>query len=308
LFCSTIIPTIGRKTLSRAVESIFDQDFSSGNFELIVVNDSGEALPDSSWQKSRNLKIINTSRRERSVARNAGASIAKGKYLHFLDDDDWLAPGALQAFWELSRSSAAKWLYGVSQLVDRNDQPIVQLQHGLNGNCFVQVMAGEWIPLQSSLIEAETFFSVGGFNQRITGPEDIDLLRRISLIADIAETPRLVAYISWGEDGSTTDYDRHPQESRWARELILESPCVKKRMKSSANSNFWRGRIVRVYITSLFWNLLHKRLLTAGGRMGSVIAGFANAGAGISTADFWRALFNPYQSTTFKSGYQREGL
>lgn len=308
MFCSTIIPTVNRRTLSRAVESVLNQDFHAGDFEVIVVNDSGEALLDSNWQKSRNLKIINTHCRERSVARNTGASIAKGRYLHFLDDDDWLAPYALQHFWELSQSSKAKLFYGITQLVDRNDQPLIQLQHGLNGNCFVQAMAGEWIPLQSSLIEAETFFSVGGFNQRITGPEDIDLLRRISLIAEIAETPQLVAYISWGEEGSTTDYKNHPQESQWARELILESPCVMKRMKSSANSNFWRGRIVRVYLTSLYWNLLHKRLLIAGGRVGSTIAGFANAGAGISKADFWRALLYPYQSKTFKSGFLREGL
>jgi hypothetical protein len=168
-------------------------------------------------------------------------------------------------------------------------------------------MAGEWIPLQSSLIEAETFFTVGGFNSRITGPEDIDLLRRISLLEDVAETANLVAYIVMGEDGSTTDYGRHPQESRWARELILESSQVMGRMISSANSNYWKGRIVRLYLTSVIWNLLHKRILIAGSRTASVIAGFVLGGRSIFTVDFWQAVARPYQSITFTKGLQQVG-
>jgi glycosyltransferase involved in cell wall biosynthesis len=308
MFCSTIIPSVGRRTLSRAIESVLNQEFSHGDFEIILVNDTGETLSDSRLPRSNKLKVINTHRRERSVARNTGASIAKGRYLHFLDDDDWLAPSALRHFWELSHSSSAKWLYGISQLVDRQDKPIIQLKHGLNGNCFVQVMAGEWIPLQSSLIETETFFTVGGFNQRITGPEDIDLLRRISLIADITETPHVVSHIAMGAAGSTTDYDRHPQESRWARELVLESSHAMERLVSSANSNYWKGRIVRLYLTSIIWNLLHKRLLIAGSRTGSSIASTVSAGRSLLTGDFWRAVARPYQSIAFARGLRRTGV
>lgn len=308
MFCTTIIPTIGRRTLSRSIESVLSQEFPQGDFEVIVVNDSGKAITESSWLSSARLKVVNTVRRERSVARNTGASIAKGRYLHFLDDDDWLAPGAFQHFWELSQASSAKWLYGISQLVNRNNEPTIQLQHGLNGNCFVQVMAGEWIPLQSSLIDAEAFFMVGGFNPRITGPEDIDLLRRISLQEDIAETANLVAYVVMGADGSTTDYDRHPGESRWARELLLESSQVMGRMVSSANSNYWKGRIVRLYITSVIWNLLQKRILIAGSRTASLILGVALGGRSVFTTDFWQAVTRPYQSITFAKGLQQAGI
>ena len=305
MFCSTIIPTVGRRTLQRAIESVLNQKFSQGEFEVIVVNDSGEPLPESIGQLSNRLKIINTVRRERSVARNTGASIAKGRYLHFLDDDDWLSPDAFQHFWKLSQSCSAKFLYGISQLVDRHDKLILQLQHGLNGNCLIQVMAGEWIPLQSSLIEAETFFAVGGFNPRITGPEDIDLLRKISLIEDIAETPHLTAFIQWGEIGSTTDYDRHPLESRWAREIILENSHVLKRLDSSADSNYWKGRIIRLFLTSIIWNLLQKRPLIACSRSGSLIAGFALGVRSILTTDFWQAVMRPYQSKTFAKGFRQ---
>jgi glycosyltransferase involved in cell wall biosynthesis len=171
-FSSTIIPTLGRSSLKKCVESVLSQTLSEDNYEVIVVNDSGDRLVDEEWHYSERVQIINTHKRERSIARNTGAAIAKGKYLHFLDDDDWIAPDALYNFFELSKSNNAAWLYGITQLVDRQQKPLIQLRHGMNGNCFIQVMAGEWIPLQSSLIDAETFFKVGGFNQSISGPED----------------------------------------------------------------------------------------------------------------------------------------
>ena len=39
MFCSTIIPTVNRPTLSRAVYSVLQQDFPEDQYEIIVVND-----------------------------------------------------------------------------------------------------------------------------------------------------------------------------------------------------------------------------------------------------------------------------
>jgi glycosyltransferase involved in cell wall biosynthesis len=308
MFCSTIIPTICRPTLDRAVNSILTQTFAADNFEIIVVNDSGQPLPQADWQQSLRVQIINTNKRERSVARNAGAAVAKGQYLHFLDDDDWLTPDALQNLWTIAQTGNTAWIYGSSQLVDRSGNPTIQLHHGLNGNCFMQVMAGEWIPLQASLIEAKTFFTVGGFNPLITGPEDIDLLRRIALHGDIAGTRKVVAYVVRGEEGSTTDYDHHPEMSRWAREIILNSSGVFGRMHTSAGSNYWRGRICRAYLTSMIWNLQHKFLLLAVSRGVFGLAALALAAPHLLSADFWHAVAKPYASETFSRGFREANV
>ena len=302
MFCSTIIPTIGRTSLHNAVQSVLEQELPAADFEVIVVNDSGRPLPDADWQHCEQVRILNTNRRERSVARNAGAAVAKGRYLHFLDDDDWLSPSALQHLWNLSQSSNAGWLYGSSQLVDGQGAPILQLHHRLNGNCFVQAMAGEWIPLQASLIESTLFFDVGGFNPQISGPEDIDLLRRISLRTDVAGVSEIVACIRWRTDGSTTDYDRHPQQSRWARERILDEDGCFQRLRASASDPFWRGRIVRLYLTSLLWNVQRRRLLTAASRASHAAVASLLAGQQALLPDFWRSVSHPYQSETFARG------
>ena len=107
MFCSTVIPTIGRPTLARSVDSVLGQSFTANNFEVILINDSGQPLPPAGWQRSERVRIINTNRHNRSVARNTGAAIARGRYLHFLDDDDWMLPDAFESLWELASASQA---------------------------------------------------------------------------------------------------------------------------------------------------------------------------------------------------------
>lgn len=304
MFCSAVIPTVGRPTLSRAVGSVLDQTFAADDFEIIVVNDSGQPLPQADWQRSERVRVIDTNQRERSVARNAGAATARGRYLHFLDDDDWLFPDALHHLWALSENSGAAWLYGSTQLVDRQGTPIIQLHHGLNGNGFAHVMAGEWIPLQASLVKADAFFSVGGFDPLLAGPEDIDLLRRMALRYDVAETPELVAYITRGEEGSTTDYGRHAEQRRWARERTLDAPGVLGRFRASAGSSYLQGRILRVYLTSVIWNLQHRRGSIAASRAVCGLAALVLAGRHLFSAGYWRALVRAYENKTFLRGFQ----
>jgi glycosyltransferase involved in cell wall biosynthesis len=302
MLCSAVIPTIGRPSVTYAVESVLAQNLPHNEFEVLVINDSGAPLPEASWQQSDRVQVIDTHQRERSVARNTGAAAARGKYLHFLDDDDCVVPDAYHHLRELTASSSAKWLYGITQLSDRQARPLIRLRHNLNGNCFLQALAGEWIPLQSSWIDRETFLKIGGFNPLLAGPEDIDLLRRVLLHDDIAETPNLIARVIMGREGSSTDYTAHPRMSRWARESLLDHPDVYARMRSSSRSPMWRGRMTRVYLTSAVWNIQQRRFFTALSRLSLSMAAMLQSNVAMLTKDFWQAITTPYASPTFETG------
>ena len=311
MFCSTIIPTVGRHQLNRAVQSILDQTFYEAPFELIVVNDSGTPLAERPWHHSEKVTIINTQKRERCVARNSGAALAKGRFLHFLDDDDWMMPGFLSDFYQQAQATTAVWLYGATQLVDRDDRPIIQLHHGLRGNCFAQVMAGEWIPLQSSLIAAEPFFKVGGFHPLIPGSEDVDLLRRLALQGDLEAVPAVVSHLQMGLDGSTTNYGWSALMARWAREAILNEPDAFKRLQASATAAMaaaWHGRIVRLYLTSMVWNLKQRRGLTAVSRVIYALGASLLSGFNLLSPQFWQAISNKYESQTFINGFKEANI
>ena len=159
MFCTTIIPTVNRPTLAQAVNSILDQDFSREDFEVIVVNDSGSPLEETGWMKSERVRVINTDHLERCVARNTAAAMARGKYLHFLDDDDWMLPGAFEALWKLAeQDKKATWLYGGYNLVNDQGDLLEECRPDEQGNCFVRFVAGEWLPLQAAIIASSAFF------------------------------------------------------------------------------------------------------------------------------------------------------
>jgi glycosyltransferase involved in cell wall biosynthesis len=308
MFCSTIIATINRPTLARAVNSVLNQDLPAEEHELIVVNDSGLPLAAGEWQESTKVKTLTTQKRERSVARNAGAAVAEGKFLHFLDDDDWLLPGALQAFWILAERGYKGWMYGGTQLIDRKGKELIRLEHDLRGNCFTQIMAGEWIPLQSSLISSELFFQIGGFSPSLSGPEDIDVCRRIALYGEFDFTPQVVSCVEMGNETSTTNYAQSEISARGSRETILDQPGVFTRLRESAKSTSLTGRMVRIYLTSAVWNLKYRRITKAISRLGYALLSFLVSGAAIFRPGYWGAIVRPYTSETFLRGFQEAGL
>jgi len=290
MFSSTIIPTIGRATLSRAVNSVLEQNFNADDFEVIVVNDSGRPLPDEEWQLSSRVRLVDTQCRERSVARNTGAAISKGKYFHFLDDDDMLLPGALNAFWNLSQANdMADWLYGAWRTVDNDGNVVDEFHPQLTGNIFALLISGEGLPLQASLIKAKSFFIAGAYDSTpiLNGVEDRDIGRRIAFYGDIAYTNTLVAQVRIGEVGSSTNWKVIAEGDRWGREKALRMQGSFKRLRTSATTSFVRGRVVRACIASLFYNLRKHDFFMAISRG---FTGLALAGLNVFRSNFWRGV------------------
>ena len=103
LFFSIIIPLYNReKTISRAIESILNQTFQ--DFEIIVVDDcstdnSSEIVHQFQLLDSRIRYLKNENNLERCITRNIGIQSAKGKYICFLDSDDYHLPIHLETFY-----------------------------------------------------------------------------------------------------------------------------------------------------------------------------------------------------------------
>jgi glycosyltransferase involved in cell wall biosynthesis len=314
MFCSVIIPTIGRTTLARAVMSVLNQDISQDEFEVIVVNDSGNPLSDPKWQGSRNITILNTNRRERSFARNSGAAIAKGDYLWFLDDDDWLLPGALRELRELARQNPeSAWLYGGIRIVDEMGKTLAEMNSGLQGKCFAQIIGGSWAPIQASLINSRTFFQVGGFNPLIFVTQDEDLCRRIAYIGDFSSTPAVVACLFRGTAWNTsTNYQRAPEDTKRSRDAVLAEPGSFKKLLHSVRTAYWFGRVCRIYLSTVNWNFYNKKIFRATSRAMFFIAFFICSGFHIINREFWKGFIAEHVPETLhfvmKAYEQEHGL
>ncbi len=305
MFCSTIIPTVGRPSLTRAVQSVLQQKTAGFDFEIIVVNDGKRPLPLADWHKSPRVKIVQTQQRERGMARNVGAAIAQGEYFHFLDDDDWLAPGGLAVLHrQTQRQPKAVLVYGGVQLVNRQGTPLIQLKPAFQGNILVQTLAGEWLPLQASLIHTNAFWEIGGFNPVVPGIEDIDLARRLTLHGDVASTPTVVVFVEIGEEGSTTDRTGAHILGQAAREYVFEDTRTWQRLWSSADNAYWRGRIMRAYLTSVVWNSRQRRYTTVFSRITRATLSLLRSGGDMFHKEYWRAVSQPHQGKAFARGIE----
>ena len=81
--------------LGEAIESVLSQSYR--NFEVIVVDDGSTDNTSEVASRYEGVRLVRQENRGLSGARNRGMREAKGEYVVFLDADDRLLPGALEA-------------------------------------------------------------------------------------------------------------------------------------------------------------------------------------------------------------------
>lgn len=90
---SVIVPIYNaEKYLKRCIESIINQTYK--NMEIILINDgskdNSKKICNEFLEKDCRIKLINKENEGVSAARNYGINVAIGKYISFVDADDWL--------------------------------------------------------------------------------------------------------------------------------------------------------------------------------------------------------------------------
>lgn len=289
MLCSTIIPTINRATLKHAVKSALEQDLAPGFHEILIFNNSDGPLPETDWLSSPRIKIID-SHSELISASNLGASMASGKYINFLHDDDYLLPGALKALVNAAESSGSYWVCGAYNLVDDEDNFISVVRPQIKGNIFALLVGGECLPFAASVMSREAFLQAGGLDPQIR-IADIDLECQIALLGNFETIDLLAAGVRLsGGKGTSHNWVSHAkQDYRTIREKALNAPAALKRMQHSVQGKvFLRGRACRAYLISAALNVLSGHFIPAGRRL---VSFFRLAGFYFVLLKFWQGLF-----------------
>lgn len=139
---SIILPVYNAKLhIARCIQSILDQTFT--DFELIIVNDGSSdnvTLPVCQMYANvdKRIHLIDKANQGVSHTRNIGIEMAAGKYLQFVDSDDYLAPDYTESLVNTARTFDADLVIahyymvipknGASPLRERSIQLAEQLE------------------------------------------------------------------------------------------------------------------------------------------------------------------------------------
>ena len=99
---SIIVPVYNvEKYLHKCVDSLLAQDLLPDEYEIILVDDGSpdrcDEICDSYTAEHSNIRVIHRENGGLSVARNTGIDVAQGKYIQFVDSDDFLEPNVLKS-------------------------------------------------------------------------------------------------------------------------------------------------------------------------------------------------------------------
>jgi GT2 family glycosyltransferase len=113
---SIIVPTYNRAAqLATCLEGLAQLDYPRDRFEVVVVDDGSETAPEpvvAPFRNRLNLTLLAQDHGGPSAARNAGAAVARGRYLAFTDDDCMPAPDWLRALEARFRTTPAQVIGG----------------------------------------------------------------------------------------------------------------------------------------------------------------------------------------------------
>lgn len=107
---SVIIPAYNvAQYLDYCIESVFCQSFS--DFEMILIDDGSAdetAAVCKKWkEKDRRIRFLSKNNEGLGPTRDMGIAMAKGKYIFFLDADDWIVPNCLERLVDVAEETQA---------------------------------------------------------------------------------------------------------------------------------------------------------------------------------------------------------
>lgn len=185
---SVVIPTYRRpEQICLAVESVFKQTYS--NIEIIVVDDNGEneEFRNKTAEALRKYHsqiqyIVHKYNKGGAAARNTGWKASSGKYVMFLDDDDYIDNRKIDSQVRALEQKDETWgaCYTAYHVILPNGE-IQKSSTKKSGNLYIQALmrtlyicAGSNLLVRRSALE-----KINGYDEEFKRNQDIEFLTRL---------------------------------------------------------------------------------------------------------------------------------
>jgi glycosyltransferase involved in cell wall biosynthesis len=180
--------------LDDAIRSVVHQSLPAD--EIIVVDDGSTDLPDTVVSGYTHVRLIRQPNQGLSAARNTGLEAAVGDKIIFLDADDRLCQGAIEAGLEcFARHSEAGFVYGGFHLIDASGgmtgDPVCR---DIGPDPHIAFLGGNQVGMHGTVMyDRRRLLSAGGFDVTLRRCEDYDVYLRMSRNHPVANHRHVVA-------------------------------------------------------------------------------------------------------------------
>ena len=268
---SFIVPVYNVETyLDKCVTSLLHQQIPIEEYEIILIDDGSKdgsgLICDRLAATNQNIIVIHQSNKGLSEARNAGMKVAKGKYILFVDSDDYLEENVLpELIKEMEQKDLDILRFQVRQVYENKEpsSPLfgfssIETQNVITGARYLQDYMGiacyacQFLFRTSFLMDYSLWFKPGIiFEDTEWTPRVLNLAKRVSSI-------NVLVYDYYVREGSIT---RGSVEKKTDGQLLLVSE-MKKQLNTVQEKQWHRGMIthlVGTIITTAATELYYKR-------------------------------------------------
>lgn len=200
ILVSAIITTHNRiELLKRAIDSVLNQTYK--NIECIVIDDASDDGTEDYCRSLSNIVYVRINKNESkggNYARNLGIKMSNGKYVAFLDDDDYWLPKKIELQVSLIELKGNKVVHcGIRyEYVGRNlvyKDVLPNYDHV--GDISRKILMINTTTTSCLMIAKDAFTIIGDFDERLRCCQEYELTIRLAQISDFYFVPEpLIVY------------------------------------------------------------------------------------------------------------------
>lgn len=207
-YFSVLIPAYNAEDMIAAtLMSLEQQQFK--DFETIVIDDGSVDATVDMVAKFASVQLLTQANAGQAAARNAGLSVAQGRYIVFLDSDDLFFPWTLEVLHQVLEQTPATILMSRAHRFSDPAQLNEVVQSPLNTKSFPSYLDSAPARLPVSIcgaVQTDAMRAYGGFSAELHCSEEQDLYLRMGLEDKFifVERPPLYAYRQRSQSMSRT--------------------------------------------------------------------------------------------------------
>lgn len=263
MLLSIIVPIYNvERYLRKCVDSLLSQNLSTEEYEIILVDDGSPdrcgVICDEYASKHGNIRVIHKENDGLSAARNSGIGVARGKYIQFVDSDDYLESNVLRTLvekMEADNLDVVRFNYRnvneeyVEIHPNKDPQRFVDFSGEVcDGLTFLNERLGPACYVVQFMLKTELVMSVPLFKEGIRF-EDVEWTPRVLAASSRVASENIIVYNYLIRQGSITNAITKERKRKIIDDKILLIELMKAQMADKIDRRWYEGIIAGMVIS-----------------------------------------------------------